>query len=200
MRSDVSRRAIVWMLSVPLMIGGTEAAHWLAYRLVYPDGWERAQALQESGHGYSGWLPLLGGVAVAVLLSALFLHARDASTGRGPSTRRVRLSQFAALPPLAFACQEHLERLTHDGTVAGVALQPTFMIGLLLQLPFAVVAYLSARLLLRVADRVGRIVTGRNAGRPRVIPAALRPCFSFELPLPRLAALAGGHAERGPPV
>ena len=119
----------------------------------------------------------------------------------GSSTRSVRLSQFAALPPLAFALQEHLERLIHDGTVVGVALQPTFMIGLLLQLPFAVAAYLLAKLLLQVADRVGSIGGGQEgAARPRLMPATLRPSFSLELPLPRLAALAGGHAERGPPV
>ena len=200
MTLNVNRRLVAWLLSVPLMVGGTEAAHWLAYRLVYPVGWERSQVLAESGHGYFSLLPLLGGVAGALVVSGVFLHGRAVSRGGAGRVREVRLAQFAALPPLAFALQEHLERLIHDGTIVGVALEPTFMLGLLLQLPFAVVAYLLARFVLGVAGRVARVLTGRTASRPRSLPWAARPRFSLDLASARVPALAGGHAERGPPV
>jgi hypothetical protein len=197
---DVSRPIVAWALSVPLMLGGTEAAHWLAYRLVYPDGWERSQVLAQTGHGYFSLLPLLGGIGGALLVSGLFLHGRAVAAGGAGRVREVRLVQFAALPPLAFALQEHLERLIHDGTIVGVALEPTFMLGLLLQLPFAVTAYLLARFLLRVADRVARVLGGRVGRRRRTLPSM--PCSRFSLNFApvRIPALAGGHAERGPPA
>lgn len=196
----MSRRAIVWLLSVPLMLAGTEVAHWLAFRLVYPDPMERSQALQQSGHGYFALLPVAGGIAAALLVSALLFHGRKVSRGRTAELGPVRLSQFAALPPLAFALQEHLESLIHSGTVTGVVLEPTFMLGLLLQLPFAVVAYLVARLLLRVARRVGRALARDIVPRPRLSPVVPRAWTSFLVFGPRVCAMAGGHAERGPPL
>ena len=196
----MNRRAVAWLLSIPLMLGGTEVAHWLAFRLVYPDAWERSQVLQQTGHGYFSWLPLLGGIGAALLLSALFLHGRNVRDGRGRQVAQLRLAQFAALPPLAFALQEHLERLIHDGTLAGVVLEPTFLLGLLLQLPFAVAAYLVARLLLRAAERMGIAFAGRSGPRRRATPPVPRPWFPLVLAPPRLAVLAGGHAERGPPL
>ena len=66
MATRVKRRSLVWLLSVPLMLGGTEVAHQLAFRLAYPSGWERTQALQESGHGYFSWMPGVGGIAAAL--------------------------------------------------------------------------------------------------------------------------------------
>jgi hypothetical protein len=196
----VNRRRIPWLLSVPLMVGGTEVAHWLAFRLVYPDAWQRSQALQQTGHGYFSFLPIAGGTGVALLLSALLLHGKDVSAGHGRQVREVRLSQFAVLPPLAFALQEHLERLVHNGTMLGVVLEPTFMLGLLLQLPFALVAYLLARFLLRAAGYVGNVVSRRNAPRPRPIHPQKRSWLPLDLSPLRVAVLAGGHAERGPPL
>jgi len=200
MATRVKRRSLVWLLSVPLMLGGTEAAHQLAFRLAYPGGWERAQALQESGHGYFSWLPVVGGIGAALAFSALVVHGRHAATGGRP-TDAPRLSRFAALPLLAFAVQEHLEQLVHTGTITGVAAQPTFMLGLLLQLPFAAAAYLLARSLLRAARRVGVALTRTKARRRRpLLPVRFRLAPGLEvLPL-RAAALAGGHAERGPPL
>ena len=183
------------------MLGGTEVAHWLAFRLVYPDPFERAQALQATGHGYlNDWLPIAGGVAVAILVVGLYLWCREARVARGLDVARVGLSRFAALPPLAFTLQEHLERLIHSGTVVGVVLEPTFMLGLLLQVPFALAAYLLARLLLGVAGQVGHVLARRSSQPRRHAASSARLRFRVEFSLPRPAALAGGHAERGPPL
>jgi hypothetical protein len=129
------------------------------------------------------------------------LHARAArpQLGIGVGGVETRLWRFAALPLLAFALQEHLEALFTQGTIVGVPLEPTFMLGLALQLPFAAVAYLVARLLLRTAERVGRAL---RAGGAPAGPAVVRPFrswFALELWPHRVPALAGGHAERGPP-
>ena len=164
MPGDVDRRVVPWLLSVPLMLGGTEVAHWLAFRLVYPDPWARAEVLKQSGHGYLSLLPTLGGVGLALVVCGALLHGRSARPQINVAVGAVetRLWQFATLPLLAFALQEHLEALFTQGTVVGVPLEPTFMLGLSLQLPFAAVAYLVARLLLRTAERVGRAQRRRN--------------------------------------
>jgi hypothetical protein len=181
------------------MLAGTELAHWIAFRLVYPDAWARNQALQQSGHGYLEWLPVLGGIGCALLLSAAFLSGRSAWSDRSWTAGAPRLSQFAALPPLAFALQEHLESLIHSGSISGVVIAPTFMIGLALQLPFALLAYGVARLLLGASGRVGRAFSERKPSFRGCRPAAGIPWFALLLFPPRIAALAGGHAERGPP-
>jgi len=194
----VTRRVAAWVLSLPLMLGGTEAAHWLAFRLAYPNPYERSQVLQQTGHGYFEWLPLVGGIGCAFLLSALVVHGRSAARGGGVAP--TRLSRFASLPPLAFIVQEQLERLISSGTLLGVVLEPTFMLGVLLTLPFALVAYLAARLLLGVAERVGRVLRrGVTLRLPRLSALAgwVLADVSFA---PRLPALAAGHGERGPPL
>jgi hypothetical protein len=194
----VNRRIIPWLLSIPLMLAGTEVAHFASFRIVYPNALERSQALQQSGHSYSSWLPLLGGIALAVLICSVVLHARDARNGLGELVAPTSLGRFAALPPLAFALQEHLEALIHTGSIAGVTIEPTFLIGLLLQLPFALVAYLLARLLSRAAERVGRALSAR-APYPAP-PSESLSWFAVTVWPLRAAVLADGHAGRGPPV
>jgi hypothetical protein len=79
-----------------------------------------------------------------------------------------------------------------------MVLQPTFRIGLLLQLPFGLAAYLIARLLLRAADEVGRALGAASKPLPLV---GLLPGWSVAaVRLPRLSGLAHGHAGRGPPA
>ena len=50
------RRSLAWALTLPLVLLGTEAAHALAYEVVYPQA--HARILLETGHGYLTWLPL----------------------------------------------------------------------------------------------------------------------------------------------
>jgi hypothetical protein len=62
---------------------------------------------------------------------------------------------FFVLPPLAFASQELAERLLHaEGFPFHAALEPRFPVGLLLQLPFGLLAILVAHWLLRVVTRL----------------------------------------------
>ena len=94
--------------------------------------------------------------------------------------------------------QEFLERwLAGTSYPWWMVLQPTFRIGLLLQLPFAVAAFLIARLLVHVADRVA-FVLHRRAKRPARVGVVLRWAALAVWP-PRPGVLADGHAGRGPP-
>lgn len=193
----MARRWLAWLLAVPLMVAGTETAHWLAFRLVYPNVWERSQALAASGHGYLTYWPVAAGIGGAMTLAAVALGARGHAHGaRGDSSPPPALV-FALLPPLAFALQEHLESLVHSGSITGVAESPTFVVGLALQLPFALVAFAAAWLLLRVARLVGARLRGCAPRRAPSTPiGTLRPRDAAR----RLLLLLGATSSRGPPL
>jgi hypothetical protein len=180
----VHRGAAAWLLSLPLALAGCLTAHGLAYRIVEPDAHQRAHLLASSGHGYLAELRFLAAAGIALVLAGFVRQAALAARGieLGGPPRVVAL-----VPPLAFLVQEHLERLLHDGTFPLEALlQPTFLVGLALQLPFALLAVALATLLTRTAVALGRLLAHPpRAGAlvtvdaiPRVLPAST----------PRLAA------------
>ena len=191
------RRALTWLVALPVLLAGSQAAHVVAYRWVYPEAHVRLQALVSTGHGYLSRLPLALGVAGAVATLSLLLSAVDAARGR--AARSLPAWAFALLPPLAFALQEFLERSLHLGAFAWqTPFAPTFVPGLALQLPFALVAYVAARLLLRAAERAGRALA---PGRPRLrrAPPVVAAPPVEALPV-RGNALSCLLAKRGPPL
>jgi hypothetical protein len=191
----MSRRAIAWLLAFPLMAAGTILAHALAYRLVFPDAAVRSDVLRESGHGYLAFTPVLLGTCSAFLLAGLAGALRRGRHGE----REVPAGwQLAMLPPVAFALQEHLERLFATGHLPlGTAAGGSFLVGLALQLPFASAAVLLARLLGRAALALGRALA---VPPPVASPASRSQRPPASLLLPPLAALASGQAQRGPPA
>jgi hypothetical protein len=193
----VMRRSAAWLVAVSSMIGGTLAAHSLAYRLVYPQAEVRLRILSATGHGYMGYAPLLFGVLAALMVVGFGAAVMDAARRRGP--RPVPAWAFALLPLLGFTTQEFLERwLTGSNFPWWMVMQPTFRVGLALQLPFALLAYRLARLLLRAAREVGAVFVGRP------LPVALfSPAPAARLAavcLPRFSSLSLGWSERGPPL
>src|SRR5438128_1805321 len=99
----VGRRQLPWILSVPLMVAGSVAAHSLGAALVASS--VSATAHQDGGvevarrldHGYVTSLPLLAGLVIALVLVALGLRIHrslrgDAHTGVSPVS-------FLLLPP-----------------------------------------------------------------------------------------------------
>ncbi len=194
----VTRRSLAWLVALPLAVAGTQVAHALAYRLVAHDPSARAHELASSGHSYLDYLPLALAVGAVVVLLALAAELRDARTGAQHRLEAARLWRFAVLAPAIFVCQEHFERLAHGGSLAlATATEPTFAIGLLLQAPFALAAYLLARLLLGAVRTLARLLSGsrpkaRIGSSPQRDPAA--SC------LPRVPALALGYGSRGPPA
>jgi hypothetical protein len=185
------RRGLAWALTLPLVLLGTEAAHALAYRVVYPQA--HARILLQTGHGYLSWLPLALALAGAVALAALCVAAADAARGR--PARDLPAWAFALLPPATFVIQELLELSLHTGRFGWHALlAPTFLPGLALQLPLALGAYVAARLLLKTAERIGRALAQPQPlhGLSQILAApvttALRP-----------RAVVAGCSSRGPP-
>jgi hypothetical protein len=175
------------------MTAGSLVAHGLAYRLVAPDPDARVDLLARTGHGYLEAAPFVLGACLAFLLAGLAAHASRGFLRRAPA--RAPAWPLALLPLLGFACQEHLERLAATGDLPfSAATEPTFLVGLALQLPFALVALVAARVLGRAAEVVGRALAPalpRPALRPRT---ATRPVVALLPNAPRLAAAQSGRA------
>jgi hypothetical protein len=192
------RRSLAWLVAVPLMLAGSQVAHVLAYRIVYPQATVRLRALVETGHGYMSALPLVLGVAGAVVTLSLAASVVDAARGR--SVRSAPPWAFALLPMAGFAFQEYLERWLAWGFFPWHAGEdPTFIIGIALQLPFGALAYLVARLLLRTAKRLGRRLGRVSPPRLRgAAPPTLVPAAQVLPPLPSLLSRSLGR--RGPPL
>ena len=180
--------AAVWLLSLPVALAGCLAAHSLAYRIVEPDAHERAHMLASSGHDYLDALRYLAAVGLALVLAGFVRQAVLAARGLEPAgpPRLVVL-----VPPLAFVLQEHLERLVHEGAFPPDALvQPSFLIGLALQLPFALLALAVAALLARGATALGLAF----ARPPRLRARALADAPSARPPDSLRPATARGRA------
>lgn len=188
---------LAWIVAASLALIGTLAGHSFAYRIAVPSTHEREHELAESGHGYlehaASVLPALGAVClVALVVGALWGRSRCA---RAPWP-------MAGLPLLLFAVQEHLERFAHHGEIPwAAALEPTFIVGLLIQLPVGILTWRLARLLLSVARRVVAVVASailrlsapaRRAGLILLTPRAWRPRHG--------SALLSAAAGRAPPI
>jgi hypothetical protein len=186
------RRGLTWALTLPLVLLGTQAAHALAYDLVYPQA--HARILLATGHGYLTWLPIALALAGAIALAALGVAAVDAARGR--PERALPAWAFALLPPATFVIQEVLELSLHTGTFSAHALlAPTFLPGLALQLPLALGAYVAARLLLKTAERLGRVLAQQHMS-PTFVQLLTAPATA----LLHARAVVAGCSSRGPPL
>jgi hypothetical protein len=170
MIDSVKKLGAPWLVSIPFMAAGCLAAHSLAYHLV---------SAREERHGYLAFAPLFIGLLAALAVVGAVRRGRI----RSPLA-------FAALPPLAFVVQEHAERLEL------VVTEPAFLVGLALQLPFALAALVAARAFLGLADLVVDALTVRPpARRPPVLAA---PAAAPDSPRPWL--LTGSRSSRAPPA
>ena len=191
------RRCLPWLLALPLMAAGSLAAHSLSYLVVTARATESGAELSErTSSGQSSYLVLFLGVSAATVLVAAMarlLLGRRCHRGSEPSPWL-----FFALPPLTFVLQEASERLLHaEAFPFQAALEPRFLFGLLLQLPFGLLALLVARALMRVVEQIVRLLTRRKTARPNALVSwSPRPT----LDLPRIPALALGYPQRGPPT
>jgi hypothetical protein len=178
-----------------MVLLGSQLAHAFAYRLAYPSLPMRMHVLAATGHGYLTALPLALGVVGAVAVCTLGWTAVDAARGR--AAQPIPPAAFALLPLLGFSVQEFLERwLAVGGLPWWMVEQPTFRIGLLLQLPFAAVAYIVTRLLLRGAQQLGRRLARRQpspVAPESVVTAARHLLFTSARFLP-------ARPTRGPPL
>ena len=187
------RRRSAWLVSLPLVVLGSLLAHQLAYLVVA--GTHADALLAETGHGYLEQLPTGGVLALICLVLGLLLAGLDRARERAGRTIPAWL--IALVPMIGFALQEHVERFAHSGSVPwSAALDATFMVGLALQLPFAALAFLIARALLRTVVAVVAALLERP--RPTGI-CRTYDLFAVGLQLVPATGLARRLAPRGPP-
>jgi hypothetical protein len=190
------RRRLPWLLALPVMAAGSLAAHSLSYLFVSARASESGVEVSErASSGDAGYLVLFLGILAA---TAVVASAARLLLGR-PRRRGAELTPwlFFILPPLAFALQELSERLLRaEAFPFHAALEPRFLAGLLLQVPFGLLALLLARLLLRVVERLVRVLARPKTPR---LGAIVSWWARQALDLPRIPALALGYPERGPP-
>jgi hypothetical protein len=191
------RRRLPWLIALPVMAAGSLGAHSLSYLLVSARTTPAGEASERASSGEASYLVLFLGIVAATAIVAACARVLLARAG---ARRAGSVSPwlFLVLPPLAFASQELAERLLNaEAFPFQAALEPCFLVGLLLQLPFGLLALLVARALLRVVERIARVLAPRP--RPRLATGApWRPGRIVDLP--QIPVLALGHAERGPPA
>jgi hypothetical protein len=179
-------------VTAPIALAGITAAHAIANTLFgSPEGPGELFAA-----GTSGLVPLAA--ALALLLLLLGLAGRVAGVRWSAVRGRAGTLPFACLSPVVFIALEVVEGLLHRGVVPWHdAPEPTFLVGLLLQLPFALAGYLTARALLRVSDRLRLLIVRRRI--PRVATSVLAaPRAEHE---PRRAGHQGSPSlGRAPPA
>jgi hypothetical protein len=191
MMSAMARPRAAWMTALGLLGVGWVAAHVLSYVLLVPAA-ERGEMLAESGHGYFRAADLVI-LSMTVTFAGLALSVVSGATRRAP-----RPWTLALLPPIGFVVQEHVERLAANGAFpVHLLAEPRFLLGLVLQVPFALAALLCARLLLLGADRLAPVRTAHQPHAPvsERLSCLLRPSAD----IPRRSVLAAGYSERGPP-
>jgi hypothetical protein len=177
-------------------VAGVVVAHTVDYLLVFPQGHQRAAALQATGHAY--WPVAVG--AAAATGGAAVLVAVGHGVRRARRSRVVvpgaawAASRLLAWQVLAFAVMEAGER-------AAVGLPPSvllhslsFWLGVALQVP---VAWLAARLLNRVEQVTYRLVAGRRRSTTRA-PRAFRSSGRLLAPTPLVTASPA--RPRAPPL
>jgi hypothetical protein len=160
----MARRLLTWALVTPLAAAGILAAHAVAYRLT--------GASAGAAHAYLQHAPQV--VAVLASLGLVGLAVQERS-------RRPPAWGFTLLAPIGFACQEHVERLAHTGDVPWLLTTPPFLLGLLLQVPVAVLcAWVARRVAGTLTVRSVRAASGAVArlpltARPVTLARAVEP-------------------------
>jgi hypothetical protein len=178
-----------WVVVLPSLVAASELGQWLLDKLVPPGAGARAFDHSPTG---SGVLPLLLSVTFVAAAAGLLLDVRRPSTVSVP--RRI----FALLPLCIFVAQEHVEYIMGQGERPWtVSLHWSFAVGLLLQVPAVLGAYVLARLLIHVAARVWRNRDSDVRAAPGVLVVS-RPTVRT---LPTQArALGNARLTRGPPL
>jgi hypothetical protein len=158
----------------PVLAAGVLVAHALAYRITGTP--------TERFHAYLGHAPQ---VLLLLTLSGIVLGGLG-RRGTAPAAH-----VFPLVAVTTFALQEHLERLVHGGAFPVLVTSPAFVVGLVLQIPVALGAWVVARWLIAAA------------GEAAPLRRPLRP--HFDLPLVAAPAAVLGSTEppaargRGPP-
>ena len=183
------------MLTLPLSAAGMLLAHQLTWR-VAAHGHE-----DEVAHGYLSYgvifLALLAAVVVVAATRRFIQTVGSGSVASVPSA-----GLFAIMPIVGFVLQEHLEHLVAAREMeATFFLSQPFVVGLLLQVPFALAAMIVARLILGVVETVATVVrtVGAAPWLRALEPVVVAIPSALHGPPPR-RGLAFASAGRAPPL
>ena len=172
----MARRMLVWALVTLVSAAGILIAHATAYALTGTD--------PGPIHGYLAHAPQVVAVLATIGLVGLALQERGLG-GRS-------FGLFALLAPLGFACQEHLERFAHTGELPLLLTTPSFLVGLALQVPVAL-------LCVAVARRAAGSLKGFRIAGPGRIGQAWLPLSGTPVATPSVVGLTR-PTGRGPPL
>jgi len=159
----------VWLLTTPLIVGGCEGAHALLGRIMLVDRGRDPELFERGGYG-SSLVPLLMAIVAAlVLVGFATLVVRRSSA----EPRRVATWVFVVLPVAGFALQEQFEyALAHGGPSPAIFASGSFLAGVAIQSPIAVLACVVARVLFRAAVLLReREVGDRTPGGRGCVPS-----------------------------
>lgn len=184
------------LLTLPFLLSSETFGHTAVARLLDPGATRHRLVLHASGD-YLAYAPAV--TAAFFMLVAAVLVRRALASFRTDGPRLLPAWKLAALPPLAFVLQEHVERLVQRGHVDLLtSTEPVVLAGVALQLLCALFALCLVRSLLRVADELGSAL-GRRGRTARRRPAS-PPRGAFQASPLRLPVLASRHAGRAPPA
>jgi hypothetical protein len=186
----VNRSKVAWLLSLPLSAAGMLLAHQFAWEL---GAHEHAAG---TAHGYLQYGAIFTALGIATIIvaatSQLIRGVAGASVAHAPPAR-----VFAIVPIIGFLLQEHLEHIVAERELeVTFFLTAPFLLGLALQVPFALAALLVARLILGLVASVVRAV-----GSLGIVPglASLRVLVPLVPELAPRPALSTRSAGRAPP-
>jgi hypothetical protein len=169
-------RTRAWIIVFPVIAAGVLVAHALAYRLT--------STPTDRFHAYLEHAPQ---VLLLLVLSGLVLGGFGRRRTTAPAAH-----VFPLVAITTFAAQEHLERLVHGGSVPILVTSPAFLLGIVLQVPFALLAWFLARWLLSAT------------AEPLVRSVRVRPRFELRLLAAPASAPAAVHRVpvrgRSPPT
>jgi hypothetical protein len=186
-----TRRLTAWLVAASLMFAGTFATHCYLFAILSPGH----HAAHEGTTSLVGFLCAAPFLFSCLTLLALGLVARTLQSLRGETGARISAWPFGVLAPLGFVLHQYFSNFT--GATSS-SMGAAFLLGVALQIPLGLLAYLAARALLGVADRLGAALAARTA-RPRGRNCLVRNWFTpAKQPLP--ARIARAFAPRGPPL
>jgi hypothetical protein len=139
------RRLLAWALVLPAACLGVLVGHAIAYAVT--------GTAPGAVHDYLAHGPQIVLVLGVLALAAAVYPSRGPGIGAGP---------IASVALLGFVAQEHLERAVHSGHVPWLLTEPSFLVGLALQVPVALACIALVRLVAGPASAA--------RGRPPAIP------------------------------
>lgn len=142
-------------ICLPVAMAACLLAHQAGYMLESPGDAARSLNMSTDGHAYLREFVFLIPAAATIVVVGFLLSLRSAIVATAPFTPSSK--QFSLAPALVFLVQEAAERVA-AGAPLSLLTELSVLSGLLLQVPFGLVAYLLARLILRAADHVAQAI------------------------------------------